>query len=104
MKRDLRRNPRFPINRRGELSYQGIRFPCLIQDISAKGFFIICARNPVVGQELELKFELTPEHHHQCKIQVQHIDADGCLGSEITEVGDHEDKMFRQFLRRQSKV
>ena len=97
MKRELRRNPRVPISRRGELSYKGTRFPCLIQDISVRGFFIICARNPVVGQELGVRFELTPGHVHQCKIRVQHID-NGCFGAEITEAGEPEDKVFQQFV------
>ena len=67
MKRELPRDTRFPYSRRGELSYKGMRFPCLIQDISVSGIFIICARNPAVGQELGVRFELTPGHFHQCK-------------------------------------
>jgi hypothetical protein len=97
MKRDLPRDIRFPHSRRGELSHNGTRFPCLIQDISVRGFFIICARDPGVGQELGLRFELTPGHFHQCKIRVQHID-NGCFGAEITEAGEHEDKIFQLFV------
>ena len=101
MSRELRRHARFPISRRGELIYKNTRFPCLLQDISASGFLIICARNPVVGQELGLRFELTPGHFHQCKVQVKHID-NGCLGSVITEVGEHEGKIFQQFVQQHS--
>ena len=95
------RDVRFPHNRRGELSYNGSRFPCLIQDISISGFLIICARNPVVEQELDLRFELTHGHVHQCKVQVKHID-DGCLGSVITDVGENEGRMFKRFVERHS--
>ena len=102
MKRELPRDARFPHSRRGELSYKGTRFPCLIQDISVRGFFIICARNPVVGQELGVRFELTPGHVHQCKIRVQHID-NGCFGAEITEAGEPEDKVFQQFVENRFK-
>jgi hypothetical protein len=98
MKRERPRDARFPYTRRGELSDEGTCFPCLIQDISVKGFFIICARDPVVGQELGVKFELTPGHFHQCKIRVQHID-NGCFGAEITNAGEQEDPVFQQFLQ-----
>ena len=97
MKRELPRDARFPHSRRGELSYKGTCFPCLIQDISSGGFFIICVRNPVVGQELEVKFELTPGHFHQCKIRIQHID-NGCFGAEITGAEEQKDKHFQQFV------
>ena len=99
MKRELPRDARFPHSRRGELSYKGTRFPCLIQDISVSGFFIICVRNPVVGQELGVRFELTPGHFHQCKIRVQHID-NGCLGAAITDAGEQEDTVFQQFVEK----
>ena len=99
MKRQLPRDARFAHSRRGELSQKGTRFPCLIQDISVRGFFIICVRNPVVGQELELRFELTPGHFHQCKIRVQHID-NGCFGAEITDAGDEDNRVFQQFVEK----
>jgi hypothetical protein len=102
MKRETPRDTRFPYSRRGELNDKGTRFPCLIQDISVKGLFIICARNPVVGQELGVKFELTPGHIHQCQIRVQHID-NGCFGAEITNAGEHEDQVFQQFIQKRFK-
>jgi hypothetical protein len=93
------RDVRFPHNRRGELSYNGTCFPCLIQDISVRGLFIICARDPEVGQELEVKFELTPAYFHQCKIRVQHVE-DGCFGAEIIDVGQQENKIFQQYVEK----
>jgi PilZ domain len=97
MKREFPRDARFPYCRRGELSYQRVRFPCLIQDISARGFFIICARDLVIGQELEVRFELTPGCFHQSKIRVQHID-NGCFGAEITDAGKQDGQALQQFV------
>lgn len=102
MNREQRRSPRIPISRRGELSYKGVRFPCLLHDISARGFLICSARNPVVGQQFGLSVELTPGHRHQCKIQVRHVE-NGCLGAEITEVGEQEYKLFQHFVQQYSK-
>jgi hypothetical protein len=93
------RDFRFPHNRRGELSYNGTHFPCLIQDISVRGIFIICARDPEVGQEFEVKFELTAEHLHQCEIRVQHIEG-GCFGAEIIGVREQESKMFQHYVEK----
>ena len=102
MKHKLPREARFPHSRRGELSDNGTRFPCLIQDISVRGVFIICARNPVVGQELSVRFELTPGHFHQCRIRVQHIE-NGCFGAEITGAEEQDNKVFRHFIEKRFK-
>ena len=96
MKYERPRHTRFPYNERGELSDKDVRFPCLIQEVSVSGFFIICARDPLVGQELGVRFELTPGHVHQCKIRVQHIE-NGCFGAEITDTGEKEG-VFQKFL------
>ncbi len=101
MKVELPREVRFPLSRRGELSDGDTRFPCLIQDISVSGIFIICARNSAVGQELGVRFELTPGHFHQCKIRVQHID-DGCFGAEIT-VAEQDNRVFQHFVENRFK-
>jgi len=93
------RDVRFPYNRRGELSYNGTRFLCLIQDISVSGLFIVCARDPDVGQELGVRFELTPEYFHQCKIRVQHVE-DGCFGAKIIDVEKQENKIFQDYVEK----
>jgi len=98
MDRELRRSPRFPISRRGELSHQGVRFPCLVQDISAGGFCIICARNPVVGQVMDLTFSLTAGLSHRCRIQVRHVDT-GCVGAQIRQIDEQAYHVFQDFVQ-----
>lgn len=102
MTRERRRNARYVISRRGELGHRNIRFPCLIQDISTGGFLIICVRNLVVGQELDLRFELVPGQLYQCKIQIKHFD-NGCFGSEITALGEPERELMQQFVQNHSQ-
>jgi hypothetical protein len=100
--RELRHEPRIPVSRRGELTYNGTRFPCLIHDISNHGIGMICARDPMVGQTLELKFELFPDQHYQCKIKIRHID-NGCMGSEIMEADRDAEKAYLNFVRRHAE-
>ena len=100
--RELRREPRFPISRRGELTYNGTCFPCLIHDISNHGVGIICARDPVAGQTLELKFELFPDQHYQCKIRIKHAD-NGYLGSEIVEGDRNAEKAYLSFIQKHAE-
>ena len=99
MDRELRRTARFPISRRGVLSHQGVRFPCLIQDISAGGFFIICARNPAVGQIMDLTFPLAAGLTHRCRIQVRHAD-NGFLGAQIRQIDEQAYHVFQDFVQR----
>ena len=80
----------------------GTRFPCLIQDISINGILGICARNLEVGQELEVAFDLTPEHVHRCKIRVQHFDH-GCFGAQIIDAAEPENKVFQQYVEKRFK-
>lgn len=102
MKYQKPRDVRFPLSRRAELFNMGTRFPCLIQDISIKGVLGICARNVEVGQELEMTFDLTPEHVHRCTVRVQHVEQ-GCFGAEIIDVGEQENKVFDQYIERRFK-
>jgi len=101
-KRELPRYRRFPYSRRGELSYEGTYFPCLIQDISAKGLLIVCARDIVVGQELMVSFELIPGHVYRSTIRVQHI-GDGCFGAKIIAAGEHDEQVFGQYVEKRFK-
>ena len=91
------RDIRFPHGRRGELSYDGTRFPCLIQDISVNGISGICARNLEVSQELEVSFDLTPEHVHRCKIRVQYVEH-GCFGAQIIDAAKSEYEVFQEYV------
>ena len=102
MKHELPRDIRFVHSRRGELNYEGIRFPCLIQEISVSGLSIICARDTAVGQELHVMFDLTPGHFYQCKIRVKRVDND-CFGAAITHAEANDSKAFQEFVNKRFK-
>lgn len=56
----------------------------------------------MVGQTLELKFELFPDQHYQCKIKIRHID-NGCMGSEIMEADRDAEKAYLNFVQRHAE-
>jgi hypothetical protein len=96
-KHSVQRPRRFQISRRGELAYQDHRFACLLQDISAKGMFIICNYDLEIGLELEVSFELEPGSNFRAKIKVRHF-KDGCFGAEIVETDPRSEKNWNEFM------
>jgi hypothetical protein len=88
---------RISMSRRATLHYNGNTVPCLIEDFSSAGFFIVCTKKLVVGQVLELKCELYPDRHLQCKIEIRHIN-DTCLGTKIVEISEAGKSLCAQFL------
>ena len=73
-------------------------FPCLLEDVSGKGFFLISNRQFFVGQLLELKCELYPEKILRCKIEIRHIN-ETCLGTMIVEISKEATALLQQFLQ-----
>lgn len=96
-KSSVERPRRFQINRRGELTYDEHRFPCLIHDISEKGMFLICNYDLEIGLELEVKFELEPGSDFRARIKVRHF-SDGCFGAEIVKADPQSESNWNQFM------
>jgi hypothetical protein len=96
-KAELRKEPRIPRGRKGTLIIAGMSVSCVVQDLSTKGFLIMCTRPFPVGTELELKSELYPERFMTCKIRVRHV-SDMCLGTEIVEMSESSLRLCREFI------
>jgi hypothetical protein len=96
-KPEQRTEARIAHTRRGTLSVGGVSMPCLIQDVSTKGFLIMCTEQLSVGDVLELKAELYPERFLECKIEIRHS-TDMCLGTKVVEITDSALNLCRQFM------
>ena len=72
--------------------------PCLIQDFSTGGFFILTNQQYASGQIVELKCELYPDQVLQCKVEVRHI-SETCIGTKISEITPTGTALLRQFLQ-----
>ncbi|HYC45228.1 MAG TPA: PilZ domain-containing protein [Burkholderiales bacterium] len=96
-KTNLRIEPRVAQGRRGTLSASGTSTPCVIQDISTKGFLIMCTKPFAVGDVLELKSELYPGKFVTCSIEVRHV-TDTCMGTRILDINPASLNVCRQFI------
>lgn len=96
-KAELRKEPRIPRARKGTLVLAGLSVPCVVQDLSMKGFLIMCTKPFPVGAELELKSELYPDRFMTCKIRVRHV-SDMCLGTEIIEISERSKRLCQEYI------
>jgi hypothetical protein len=96
--RERREEPRIELSRRATLLIGGISDPCLLQNFSSKGFFIISNREFVAGQLLDLKCELYPKQFLHCRVQVKHI-SDTCVGTKIVNISGEGRILLQEFLQ-----
>jgi hypothetical protein len=95
---ERRVEPRVAVTRRATLLDGTTALPCLIEDFSTRGFFVISNREFFVGQILELKCELYPARLLMCKIEIRHI-KETCLGTRIVEIDKDGTALLDQFLQ-----
>ena len=96
-KLELRDDLRIELGRRGWLSSGGTTIPCVIENISTQGFFIMSTTTYPVGAVVDLKCELFPQRFLQCRIEVVRI-ADSCMGARIVEINAYARNLCRQFI------
>ena len=89
-----------PISNRGTVKAGEIWWPCLVQDMSKKGFFLVSNREYHVGQSLDLRFALFPEKHLECTVEVKHVNETG-VGAEIVEIDQRGMDLCQLYLQEQ---
>jgi hypothetical protein len=98
-KADSRTEKRINQGRRGTLTASGASTPCVIQDMSTRGFLIMSTKPFDVGQVAQLKSELYPGQVLTCDIEVRHVTDEGCcLGTRIVEISPAASNLCRQFI------
>src|ERR1700681_3501875 len=85
--RDRREEPRIDLSRRATLLVGGGSVPCLLQNFSSKGFFIISNQQFAVGQFVDLKCELYSNRFVRCRVEVKHI-SETCAGAKIMSISE----------------
>jgi len=73
------------------------RFTCLIQDMSLRGFLLLCTEPFSVGQVLDFSCELLPDQLLECKVEVVHV-GDSVVGAKIIEIDDNGIELCQSFL------
>lgn len=98
--KDLRAEARVPVRQRGTLKTGGDWFPCLIENMSENGNFIMSNREFPVGQVLEFRSELFPGELFDCKLEVIHVN-DTSSGMKIIEIDQRGINLCQLFLEEQ---
>ena len=75
-------------------------FPCLVQDMSKKGFFLVSNREHTVGQSLYLRCALYPEKNLECRVEVRHVNEMG-VGAQIVEIDQKGIDLCQVYLQEQ---
>jgi hypothetical protein len=96
-KSELRDDLRIDLSRRGWLSSGNALIPCVIENMSTQGFFILSNTTFPVGAVIDLCCELFPQQFLQCRIEVVRI-ADSCMGAKIVEINACALNLSRQFI------
>ena len=96
--RNRREEPRISLMRSGELGSGTATAPCLLQDLSSKGFRIRTDQKYSVGQVLVFVCELAPAKILHCKIEVRHV-FEACIGTKIFEMSSAAAALFNAFLK-----
>ena len=98
MKRERREERRVKLSKRAALLVGAGSVPCLLEDFSSKGFFIVSNRKFSIGQVLDLKCELYPKKILHCRVEVKHIE-DTCVGVKIVTISKDGSILLQQFLQ-----
>ena len=98
--RELRAEARIAVTQRGQLNAGETWFPCVVLDMSNRGFQMLCARSIDVGQVLDFRCELLPQKVLDCKLEVRHLH-DDALGTRIVEIDERGQDLCQQFLEEQ---
>jgi hypothetical protein len=97
---ELRAERRFPVSLRGTLNAGEAPFPCLVENMSEKGFFIVSGREHSVGQSLDFRCALFPEKFLECKLEVRHVSDDG-VGTKIVNIDRKSTDLCHLYLQEQ---
>jgi hypothetical protein len=108
--RELRAEARIAVKEKGSVKGDALTaaslsagddwFPCVIQNMSDRGFLILCSKEVGVGQVLELRCQLFPEKTLQCKIEVRHVSPHG-MGTKVVEIGERGTNLIKLYLEEQ---
>lgn len=96
--RERREERRVALSRRATILNGATPVPCLLQDFSSRGFFMITNQKFFIGQILELSCELYPDQVLCCKIEVKHIN-ETCIGTKIAEINAAGTALLQKFLQ-----
>ena len=85
--KSARRDHRFKDSFRGSIEYLGSTYPCLVEEISQRGLYLVSNALVGVGDRARLDLHISQDARFSCVIQIRQVTSDG-LGAEIVEIAD----------------
>jgi hypothetical protein len=82
-----RRHYRFKDSFRGSIEYLGSSYPCLIEDISQRGLYLVSGPAVNIGDRMSVDFHISQDVRLRCVIEIRQVTSDG-LGAEIVDIAD----------------
>lgn len=82
-----RRSHRFKDFLRGSIEYLGSSYPCLVEDISPRGLYLVCGVPANIGDRMSVDLRISQDARFSCTIEIRQVTSDG-LGAEIVDIAD----------------
>lgn len=93
----LRRSMRIPVSHNGEVNDGKCACPCLIQDMSRRGFRIVFSQPFRIGQVLNVVSRLSAQITLECTVKIQNAEED-FFGFDILEVSPQTAADYWRFV------
>lgn len=88
---------RVAIERTGQIGREGEAAPCEVLDLTEKGFQLRTDLSVVIGDKLELEFQLTKAAPIHCTVEITHAAAPQ-FGARITNISPTHQNCLSQFI------
>lgn len=82
-----RRYHRFKDSFRGSIEYLGSSYPCLVEDISPRGLYLVSGAPVNIGDRMSVDLRISQDARFSCVIEIRHVTSDG-LSAEIVDIAD----------------
>ena len=85
--KSARRYHRFKDSFGGRIEYLGSSYPCLVQDISPRGLYLVSGAPVNTGDRMRVDLHISQDARFSCVIEIRQVTSDG-LSAEIVDIAD----------------
>jgi hypothetical protein len=82
-----RRYHRFKDSFTGSIQYLGSSHPCLVEEISQRGLYLLSGAAVNIGDRMSVDLRISQDARFSCVIEIRQVTSDG-LGAEIVDIAD----------------
>ena len=78
---------RFKDSLRGSIEHLGLSYPCLVEDISQRGLYLVTNAPVKIGDRMSIVLYISKAAGFHCVIEIRQVTPDG-LGAEVVDIAD----------------